>query len=165
MKFLFISKKDGLLFFIVNFSLDTNNDILAGLISVSKIFPTTVLTLFCLMCLIISNQLELIRDQIEQLSINNSFDMSVATRLALLQRRHILISKSIDAVKVAFGPVMLFEILFIFIGVINTVMVNVQPLKNLVIVAYSVVTLGNYTSNFILICLSAEKIKTQVQYI
>ena len=162
---LYIFKQDGLLFCVVAFSYGISRDvIISWLVCVAKIYPTTVLTLFCIFCLLISDQLEIIRDQIEQVSNRNPFDTSAVSRhLVFLQKQHILISKSICAVNITFGPVMLFEVPFIFIGVINTLVINLLSKQlELFSITYSVITLANYISNFLIICLSAEKIKTQV---
>lgn len=140
--------------------------ILVELVAVSsQSYPKTLIVLFCITCKIISHQFRLIVDQIKNISPNSFNTVEVSNQLNCLQHYHGVICNSNVILNECFGSILFFEILFIFVGLINTAMS--------ILIHY-----GNYTEPFFwtmtgilltdhiirvsIICLSAESIANRV---
>ena len=129
---------------------------------VTKIYPTTAMALFCLFCFVISQQLNGVKHQVESLSITDVNDARKA--LSKLQRQHVQICNSVNHLNRCFGLILLIDIPFNFIGVINTPMVflvNKSPIWS----AYSIlqiVSWVNHTVSVILVSFTSQNISRQV---
>ena len=83
----------------------------------TRIFPITVITLFCLIALIISMQLRSISSRLktDQTSIEEK-------HLTLLKWQHILVYRAVEKMNHNFGFALLFEAVFTFVAITNNLM-------------------------------------------
>jgi len=91
----------------------------------TKIYPTTAMVLFCIFSLIISQQLKVVEDQVVSLIhpiYTQDTESMTRTTLNKLQSQHIQIYLSTDLLNRCFGFILLIDIPFQFIGIINTTM-------------------------------------------
>lgn len=91
----------------------------------TKIYPTTAMVLFCIFSLIISQQLKAVEDQVVSLihpTYTQNAENITRTTLTKLQSQHIQIYLSTDLLNRCFGFILLIDIPFQFIGIINTTM-------------------------------------------
>ena len=131
------------------------------------IYPITVTIYFCINCCVISNILRLINIQIVQLYLTPSTSGSnFGTHLRFLQKQHFSICQSIELLKDSFGPVLFFEILFLFVSLTNTIMRIVLQSRNItqiygMVMAVSTIIVN--TTTLVFICHSAESVRAQVK--
>lgn len=96
----------------------------------TKIIPATTLTLFCTFAHLISLHLGAIRQRIKrQLSSPSVSSLSSYhqeshrnLQLKLWQRQHLLVCKTINKLNKYFGIFLAIEVVFVFVGVINSLM-------------------------------------------
>ena len=147
----------------------SNVRILLELIPIAMaIYPITVTIYFCINCCVVSNVLRLINIQIMQLYLTPSTNSSFGTHLKFLQKQHFTICQSIELLKESFGPALFFEILFLFVGLTNTIMRIVLQSRNITHVyglVMAVSTIIDNTVTLLFICHSAESIRSQVKMI
>lgn len=95
---------------------------------ITKIFPTTVLVLFCTLAHFISLHLGIIHNRIEDNYLNRKPSSGVLLlqsqrfELKLLQGQHLLACHTIDQLNRFFGLFLAVEVCFIYVGVINSSM-------------------------------------------
>jgi len=93
---------------------------------VTKIHPTTAIIIFCILSLVISQQLDGIRSQVKSLMVNynqlESENEGKRILLSNLQRQHVQIHYSLALLNRCFGLILLIEIPFNFMGMINVTM-------------------------------------------
>ena len=87
----------------------------------SKIYPTTGVTLFCLLLLLISTELKSIRCKL----INHQTSMT-SNELKSLKRQHAMICRSVEKINQLFGYTVLVEVVTVFIGTVSN-MVYLLP--------------------------------------
>ena len=81
----------------------------------TRIFPITVIVLFCLTALIISMQLRSISSRLKTDHIQEK-------HLTLLKWQHILVCRAVDKMNQNFGFALLFEAVFTFVAITNNLM-------------------------------------------
>ena len=135
----------------------------------TKIYPSTAVVLFCISSWVISQQFNGLRTKVKSLMINynplDSDNEGKKALLAKLQRHQVQIYRSVELLNRCFGLILLIDIPFHFIGVINTTMILVMtngagallPFKML-----KLVTLFIHTFNVILVSLCSDKIASNV---
>lgn len=131
---------------------------------VTKIFASSAVLLFCILCKILAGRINSIRQQI---LVQQTSDFVVTNKdftLRKLRSRYTCVSHSVELLNDCFGYIMMFEIPFIFVGVINTSMdlVISAHLGDWGSKVFSIVFFFNHIINLIIICLSSEKIHTEV---
>jgi len=135
---------------------------------VTKIHPATAIIIFCILSLVNSQQLNGIRSQVKSLMINyNQLESENEGRRVLLsnlQRQHVQIHYSVALLNRCFGLILLIEIPFNFMGIINVTMsfyMNAS-VSSLAYITLLVVLFINYSVNITLVCLCSDKITSQV---
>ena len=159
--------QEGVLIMIVGFKILKPGVSLVGILmwlsTWTKIYPTTALICFCVISNIIVDQLRAIQGQIEQLATASTAD--IICHLRQLQKQHILINRSIELINRTFGPILFIAIPFFFVGVINTISYSLLSFRteSWYLWTYTLITLASHLSNFVLVCLSADRIFSQVR--
>ena len=124
------------------------------------VYPMSLLTLFCLLCSMASNQLRLIAKFIQNKIPSDGMD-----QLKELKNEHARISASIHLIDRSFGPILVLGVTCIFISVtIGFVYVMVTSLSDLDWALYFVslsIIFFNFL-NLILVCFCADNIKNKV---
>jgi hypothetical protein len=112
---------------------------------------------------VIVDQLRAIEDQIAKSA--TASNAAINFYLRQLQKQHILINHSIELVDKTFGPILFIAIPFIFVSVINTVSYSLLSFRteSWYLWAYTLITLASLIFNFVIVCLSADRISRQVQ--
>ena len=135
---------------------------------VTKIHPTTAIIIFCILSLVISQQLNGIRSQVKPLMVNynqlESENEGKRILLSNLQRQHVQIHYSLALLNRCFGLILLIEIPFNFMGMINVTMsfyLNAS-VSSFTYIILLVVLLINDSVNVTLVCLCSDKISFQV---
>lgn len=138
---------------------------LIGLTVITKIYASSHVFLFSLLCLTISGKIEGIRHQVKCFFSTSQFTYCHPdTFVRNLRSLYSQVNDSIGFMSRCFGWFLLFEIPFIFIGVINSSM-------NLVLSAkesdweskiFSSVFYINHVINLTCMCLSSQSINTEV---
>ena len=78
-----------------------------------------------------------------------------------LQHNHLFLCQSVTMLNDSFGCALLLEVLFVFMGLTNTIMKILLKSKGIdLILVLRVILISSLTINFILICTSAESIRT-----
>lgn len=136
---------------------------LGALAVVTKIYASSTLLLFCILCKILAGRISSIRQKllVQQIS---SFGIPRDLILRKQRSQYTCVSQSIELLNECFGYIMLFEVPYIFVGVINTSMhlvisANIGDWGSKV---FSIMFFINHVINLMLICLSSEKINTEV---
>ena len=89
----------------------------------TQIYSLSALTLFCFVSWVIIDCFGIIRKEVDDVlgMINRKQSQSsIIRRLRHLQRQHELLCRCADFINCIFGPILLFQIPFVFIGVINS---------------------------------------------
>ena len=83
----------------------------------TRIFPTTVVTLFCLIALIVSMHLNVINSHLKD-------DVSIidGNKLLILKGQHLLTCEIVDKINQCLGFALLMEVIFTFVGMTNNLM-------------------------------------------
>ena len=126
------------------------------------VYPMSSLIFFGLLCTVISDQLFTIGELIQNIPPNG------ISQLKDLQKEHARISASINLINLSFGPILLVEIFYLFIGVIvGSVhwMVAIISNRGWSIYFLSFCIMSLHIVHLTLISFSAEKIKYQVKHI
>ena len=127
-------------------------------------YPLTITVYFCINCFVISNTLRLMNNRVMKFSFTSSTNNGLSIHLRELQKQHFAICQSIELLKDSFGLILLFEILFLFVSLTNTIMRIVLQSRN--INAYALLmcvsTVVSATINLIIICHSAETVRSEV---
>ena len=113
---------------------------------------------FCINCVIIADKFRILAKQIKKMP-----QQSTTRHLLELQSDHLLLCQSVQLLNVTFGPVLLLEILFVSIGFTNTIMKILLKTNSFgLVLILRVIFIVSYSTNLILICNSAELIRTEV---
>lgn len=132
---------------------------------VAKLYPTTAIVLFCIFSYVINKQLNAVKSQVESLITNPpDSDDEAKSFLSKLQRQHVQICLSVGLLNRCFGLILLIDIPFNFIGVINTTM-NFFMNGSVAKWSFKILQLAtfvNHIINVILISFRADKIASQV---
>lgn len=131
--------------------------------SSAKLFATTAAIHFSINCWIISRHFQMIEWQIKKLSEVCSVT-NLALQLRQLQNHHVLISRSVEILNGSFGLILCLEIFFIFTAITNNLMRILTRLyaTDLYNNITQVVLITNLSGNLILICHSAERVRSKV---
>lgn len=130
-----------------------------------KVYVTSAVIFFCLNCWVISEQFQIIGDQVKKLSKNSLIPVyNLSDQLRILQNHHVRICCSVELLNDSFGMILLLEMFFIFTCFTNYLM------KMLVIFQTAstynkismIILLASITGNLALICNSAELIRSKV---
>ena len=124
---------------------------------------TSAIIFFCLNCWVISDQFQIIGDQVKKLSKNGAVN-NLTDQLRIIQNHHVRICCSVELLNDSFGTILLLEMFFIFTCFTNYLM------KMLVIFHAAstfskismIILLASITGNLALICNSAELIRSKV---
>lgn len=129
-----------------------------------KLYSTTVICYFSFTCLLVSDKLQVIGQQIRKLCTTPSSVDITHDQFRRLQNNHMLICRAVELINQSFGIVLLLEMLFIFIDLTNNIMDNVLRLQKLEIstLILCLVLIVISVVNLMLVCYSAEKICTEV---
>jgi len=126
------------------------------------IYPISSLMFFGLLCSLVSDQLYFITKLLKK--IPNNYDGM--NQLKRLQEEHDRIIDSIGLINYLFGPILLLEIPFIFIGIIvgsvHLMVANMSD-RGWTIYFLTLSLISIQVFHLILISFSAEKIKKQVK--
>lgn len=123
-----------------------------------KTYTTTMIIFFCINCVIIADKFRILAKQIKKMP-----QQSTTRHLLELQSDHLLLCQSVQLLNVTFGPVLLLEILFVSIGFTNTIMKILLKTNSFgLVLILRVIFIVSYSTNLILICNSAELIRTEV---
>ena len=128
------------------------------------IYPFTVTVYFCVNCFVISNTLRLMNNRVLKFSFTSSTNNGFSIHLRDLQKQHFTICQSIELLKDSFGLISLFEILFLFVSLTNTIMRIVLQCRYIHVhdLLMCASTMVSATINLIIICLSAETVRSEV---
>jgi len=131
--------------------------------NLAKIYATTTIIYFSINCVIIADKFRNLANQIKTMSDKSFTTIAAAHQLNLLQHNHLLLCQSVTMLNDSFGPALLLEVLFVFMGFTNTIMKILLKTKgiNLLLMIRGIL-ISSFTTNLILICISAESIRTQV---
>ena len=128
------------------------------------VYPMSASILFCLLCSIVSGQIRTITKLAQKIPSNDGLDY----QLKQLQIEHAQIFVSIHWINRSFGPILIFEVSYIFISVtVSFVYVLVATISNrcwtIYFLIFSIICV--HFVNLILISCSVDNIKYQVSYL
>ena len=130
---------------------------------VSNMYGSLGRVLFAILCHLITDMYKLIGKKIDKLM---TVDAEIPNSLKQLKSEHLLVFRCVGELNRCFGPILLFDIIFTFIGFINwsmyslTILVSVEMNWLFVMLIISSFTL--HTANLILICFSSDRIHVEV---
>ena len=135
----------------------------------TNIYATTGLTLFVILCRLIADLYNAICVEVDQMSVDNFPTAEMfSVELKKLQNKHFLVWRCVDELNRCFGFLLLLDIVFKFVGVINSTMYIFitfisaekiwQPLMvSIIFFVYHIISLT-------LICCSSDTISIKVLF-
>ena len=135
----------------------------------TNIYATTGLTLFVILCRLIADLYNAICLEVDQMSVDNFPTAEMfSVELKKLQNKHFLVWRCVDELNRCFGFLLLLDIVFKFVGVINSTMYIFitfisaekiwQPLMvSIIFFVYHIISLT-------LICCSSDTISIKVLF-
>lgn len=143
---------------------DSSAEIWANaLIGIAEIWPVTLALLFTVMCLLASRALRTIRNEIENLTHTiQSTELDVACKeLKKWKRNHVLVIRFIRELNEMFGPILLIESCYIFVGIISVIYWGFQK-DEFKPISFTYTT--KYLVEFGLICFVPDQVTNEVIY-
>jgi len=139
---------------------------------VTRIYTITIVIYYCINCLVISDLFKSIRREIDCItnkSNQQTINDAITDRLQIIANKYQhIICHCFGLLNDSFGPILLFEMLYIFIGITNQLMRIMVEIKDFSgdLFVFSRLThtffIANFLSTLCLICYSAENISRQV---
>ena len=137
---------------------------------INNIVATTGRVLFSILCLMIAEMYGTMKDTIVEISAVCNIESSVI-QLKKLRLQHAFVNVCVDQLNNTFGLILLFEIIFIFVGIINATtrfLINYSGDETLIHWSHILLELFLFfyhIINFMTICYLSDYMSNQVQYI
>lgn len=132
---------------------------LCGLFTI--IFPTTVVTLFCLIALIVSMHLTTIHSH-----LRNDQSIIDYKALMILKGQHLLICQIVDRINQCLGLALLMEFIFTLVGMTNNLMhilVSISKMDWHMVFLSLIFCVDQIILQLFPICITADRIVNQVR--
>lgn len=139
-------------------------------ILVSNMYGSLGRVIFAILCLLITEVYKTIGKKIAKVTVDADGQIlaqeEISNSLKRLRSEHLLVSRCVDELNRCFGPILLFDIIFTFIGFVNwsmyslTTFVSEEANWLFCMLVISVFTM--HTANLTLICFSSDRILLKV---